>query len=243
MPPHCQHLEEDPPALTHPPRRGTDPDPGAEKGRFGKGPPGPAAQGSDAGSTPSPRQQPPPPGRTPTALQRRGSPPITLECKPVLWAHSTPEAPPADSPPRAEPAWAAHTAGLAQGALTGQEPQREARPLVPPPPPPRLELWAPSSSRCPSRAARKKPPAPLHRREGPRALGRRVREPHSPGPLPPTAEPTGPCARRAEREEQTRGALTALPAPKDTQRLLPPLPHPAAWPLTVRRQLPREGGG
>lgn len=40
--PRCQHLQEDPPALTRPPG-------GAEgKGCFRRGPPGPAAQGSDA---------------------------------------------------------------------------------------------------------------------------------------------------------------------------------------------------
>ncbi|CAI9157428.1 unnamed protein product [Rangifer tarandus platyrhynchus] len=54
------------------------------------------------------------------------------------------------------------------------------------------------------------------------------------------SRPHGPDARDAKSR---RGVPRLLPAPKDTQRLLPPSPHPAAWPRTVRRQLPRAGGG
>ena len=259
--PRCQHLGGGPTNSDLPSWRGRGPGPrGGGERLFQEGSSRPCSPGKQCQSTPGPRQSWPPPGGTPAALQRSSSPPITLEREPVPRAHSTPRAPPADSRPRVEPAWAACTVGLAQGcshrrAHVGQARSPRGRPpsLVPPPPVPRLEPRAPSSSRCPNRAAGKKPPAPLHQREGPRVLGGRVRKPlHSPEPLSLTAEPTGPSARRMGHEEQTRGAR--LPRRQLGPRLrfllqrtpsgpVPPSPHPAAQRLTARLQPPRAGRG
>lgn len=194
--PRCQHLGGGPTSSNPPSWRGRGPGPrGGGERLFQEESSRPCGPGKRCQSTPSPGQSWPPPNGTPVALQRSSSPPIALEREPVPRAHSTPRAPPADSRLCVEPAWAACTAGLAQGcshrrAHVGQarSPRRRPCSLVPPPPVPHPKPHpkprAPSSSRCPNRAAGKKPPAPLHQREGPRVLGGRVRKPlHSPEPL------------------------------------------------------------
>ena len=261
--PRCQHLGGGPTSSNPPSWRGRGPGPrGGGERLFQEESSRPCGPGKRCQSTPSPGQSWPPPNGTPVALQRSSSPPIALEREPVPRAHSTPRAPPADSRLCVEPAWAACTAGLAQGcshrrAHVGQarSPRRRPCSLVPPPPVPHPKPHpkprAPSSSRCPNRAAGKKPPAPLHQREGPRVLGGRVRKPlHSPEPLSrqsPRAPLPDAWATKSRQGvpdcPKDNSAPAALPTQRTPSAPVLPLPHLAAQQLSARLQPPRAGRG